>query len=114
MDDNSNLILSEWYNNRINGKTFIVLGREFIKSYGVWLHGKLHGINTIEYDNLQVVALYKNGLVQNTILVIDQPNSLIYLLQNHNHHSDDFVVSNRIDFSSGQVVDFSALLGLQY
>jgi hypothetical protein len=47
------------------------------------------------------------------MLVIDQPNNLIYLLQNRNRYKDDFAVANRIDFSTGRVVDLSALLGLQ-
>lgn len=48
-DDNSNMVLSEWYEDKINGNTFILLGRDGLRSFGRWNFGKMDGVNTVEY-----------------------------------------------------------------
>jgi|JI6StandDraft_1071083.scaffolds.fasta_scaffold289817_2 hypothetical protein len=112
MDDHSNFVLSNWLNNKINGNTFIVIGREFIRSYGAWRDGYPDGINTVEFDGLQMIGEYHRGQLQKTVLVIDAKNSLIYLLVSRDKHSEDFSVVNRIGLTDERDIDLKGLLGL--
>lgn len=114
LDDRSNLVLSDWYYDKINGNTFIVLGREFIYSYGIWTEGKPNGINTVEYDGLKMIAQYNMGRISSTVLIVDQKNGLIYLLDNQNRFTDDFKVANRMELNLSRLSDLKGLLGLAY